>query len=141
MYYFHFVFTDWSDEECIQILRNTASAMTPGYSILVLNEVFLPTKNCPWQQATLDVIMMSSFSGRHRSQRRLQELLTAAGLEVTKFWYPPLVGDSVVTAVRKQDEVDVRIRNPTYHTTTAQYHLPNEYAPLPSTIRLMTDSY
>ena len=100
--------------------------MTPGYSILILNEVILPTEKCPWQHAALDIIMMSSFAGLHRSHRRLHELLTSVGLEDIKFWYPPEIGDGIVQAVVRQNGSDARIGNRTYHSTNAQYNLPNE---------------
>ncbi len=75
--------------------------MTPGYSKLILNDLILPDKDCPWPDAALDIIMMGSFSGRHRSQSQFANLLESAGLEVLKFWYPPRTGDGVVEAMRK----------------------------------------
>lgn len=102
--------------------------MTPGYSILVLNEVILPATNCPWQHAALDTIMMTSFSGLHRSETRFHQLLNSAGLEAIKFWYPPETGDGIVQAVRRVEDFDPRTRKPTYHTTDAHYNLPNEQA-------------
>lgn len=107
----------------MQILRNTVSAMKPGYSKLVLNEVILPVEKCPWQHAALDIIMMTSFSGRHRSETHWRSLLSSAGLTHVTFWYPPDIGDGVIVATR---ELDPRTREPTYHSTNANYTLPNE---------------
>lgn len=124
VYYFHNIFTNWSDDECSQILGNTVSAMTPGYSKLILNEVVLPDKGCSWQHAALDITMMTSFSGLLRTEERWHSLLTSSGLQQIIFWYPPDGADGVIEALR--GEVDLTIRNPTYHATDAEYALPNE---------------
>ncbi|KAL8718544.1 MAG: hypothetical protein Q9225_004334 [Loekoesia sp. 1 TL-2023] len=100
-YYFHFVFTDWGDEKALEILNNTVQAMKPGYSKLIINDVILPNRGCHWQHAALDIIMMSTFSGFHRSEDDFKRLLGQAGLEIEKFWYPPGIGDGVVEAVMK----------------------------------------
>ncbi|KAI4198754.1 MAG: hypothetical protein LQ350_005077 [Teloschistes chrysophthalmus] len=68
IYYSHFVFTDWADPHCRRILRNTAPAMTPGYSKLIINDVILPDTGCHWQHAALDMIMMSTLSGIYRTK-------------------------------------------------------------------------
>ena len=101
-YYFHFVFTDWSDAKAQEILRRTVDAMTPGYSKLIINDVILPNENCSWQHAALDIIMMSTFAGFHRSENDFSRLLGECGLEIVKFWHPPGIGDGVVEAVRKE---------------------------------------
>ena len=60
-YYFRSIFHDWPDEDCIKILKNTAAAMTPGYSKLLMSEFVLPVKDCPLYPALLDINMMGKF--------------------------------------------------------------------------------
>lgn len=57
-YYFRSIFHDWPDADCITILKNTAAAMSPGYSKLLMSEFVLPTTNCPLYPALLDINMM-----------------------------------------------------------------------------------
>ena len=102
--------------------------MTPNYSKLILNEVVHPTAQCSLQHASLDIIMMTSFSGLHRFETHWRNLLTSLGLRDIEFWYPPGLGDGVIEAFRgeQRENIDARIRQPTYHTTDANYTLPNE---------------
>ncbi|KAI0114297.1 S-adenosyl-L-methionine-dependent methyltransferase [Nemania sp. FL0031] len=85
-YYFRSILHDWPDAECIKILKNTAAAMTPGYSKLLLSEFVLPSSNTPLYPALLDVNMMAVLNGMERTEAQFAELLDAAGLKVVKFW-------------------------------------------------------
>ena len=102
--------------------------MTPNYSKIILNEVVYSTAQCSLQNAALDIIMMTSFTGLHRSESHWRSLLASMGLREIKFWYPPGLGDGVIEAIRgeQNENTDLRIRAPTYHTTSANYMLPNE---------------
>jgi hypothetical protein len=102
IYYFHFIFHDWSDEECLKILASTTSAMKPGYSKLLLNEWILPDMNCPLVAAGYDLNMMAMHSTKERSQQDWSDLLSKAGLEVKKFWQPPVDGEGIIEAELKQ---------------------------------------
>ncbi|KAJ5675961.1 S-adenosyl-L-methionine-dependent methyltransferase [Penicillium macrosclerotiorum] len=99
IYYFHFVLHDWPDEMAIEILRNTASAMEPGYSKLIINELILPDIQCSLFDAGLDINMMNLHSGIERSESQWTSILNGAGLEVVKFWYNPGEGPGVIEAI------------------------------------------
>ena len=98
--------------------------MTPGFSKIILNEVILPATKCPWEHATLDIVMMTSLSGGHRTELQWFNLLAEAGLRDVKVWYPPEAGDGVIEAMR-QDDFPLGTRSPTYAIGT-DYKLPNE---------------
>lgn len=102
--------------------------MTPGYSKLIIHEAILPAEHCSWQMAAFDVIMMTTFSGSHRSESAWRSLLTSIGLQDIRFSYPPGMGDGFIEAMRidNDDQIDARVRARTYHTTGARYALPNE---------------
>ncbi|KAL8821791.1 MAG: hypothetical protein Q9191_007240 [Dirinaria sp. TL-2023a] len=128
-YTFHHIFSDWSDDASAKILSKTVAAMTPGYSKLLLHELILPSENCSWQDAALDIIVMTSFSGQHRSENEWRSLLASIGLQNITFWYPPGLGNGIIEAVRGDPdtvESDARTRNPTYHTREGDYALPND---------------
>ena len=95
-YFFHYVLHNWSDHLAVSILRNTASAMKPGYSKLFLKEHILPETNCPLLQTWADLHMMAGHSAGERSEKQFRELLELAGLEVVKFWYAEGNTDGVV---------------------------------------------
>ncbi|KAI1357798.1 S-adenosyl-L-methionine-dependent methyltransferase [Xylaria arbuscula] len=85
-YYFRSIFHDWPDADCITILKNTAAAMTPGYSKLLMSEFVLPASNTPLYPALLDINMMAVLNGMERTEAQFSALLDAAGLKAVKFW-------------------------------------------------------
>ncbi|OTB00823.1 hypothetical protein M426DRAFT_15052 [Hypoxylon sp. CI-4A] len=108
-YYFRSIFHDWSDAECIKILKNTAEAMTPGYSKLLMSEFVLPASNTPLYPALLDINMIGEppldlwtvANGMEWTEAQFTKLLDAAGLEVVKFWSVGAEVEGLVEAVLK----------------------------------------
>ncbi|KAA6411723.1 MAG: hypothetical protein FRX48_05004 [Lasallia pustulata] len=103
VYYTHFVFHDWPDDKCRDILRNLMTAMEPGYSKILLNESVLPNRDCPSFFAAGDINMMSILAGIARTRRQWVELVESVGLEVVKIWTSPHSGDveGVIEAMLK----------------------------------------
>lgn len=84
VYYTHFVLHDFSDDRCRTLLRETAAAMTPGYSRLLLNEIVIPERDCPVAFAASDITMMAVLAGVERSRKHWVSLVESAGLKVTR---------------------------------------------------------
>ncbi|KAH9999722.1 S-adenosyl-L-methionine-dependent methyltransferase [Xylariaceae sp. FL0662B] len=100
-YYFRSIFHDWPDADCIKILKNTAEAMTPGYSKLLMNEFVLPASNVPLYPSLLDINMMAVLNGMERTEAQFTKLLDSAGLKVVKFWSIGAEIEGLVEAVLK----------------------------------------
>lgn len=83
-YYMRNIYQDWPDEQCVQIMRRIAGAMTRGYSKLLIFEWILPVEGVPLYPALLDITMMSILNGRERSEEDWTALLRAAGLKIVK---------------------------------------------------------
>ena len=94
MYFTHFIFHDWSDEVCRDILRNLMPAMTPGYSKILLNEVVLPDMNCGPFFAALDLNMLANLAAMERTKSHWIELVESVGLKVTSVRVSPFPGDA-----------------------------------------------
>lgn len=107
IYFYHFILHDWDDASCRQILANTAAAMKPGYSKLILNEIVLPDKGAPLQMALWDMQMMVMVGGRERTEREWRQLLGSLGLDIVDIWQPPAAmgggsgGEGIIEAVVK----------------------------------------
>ena len=101
IYFFHFIFHDWSDHCCHRILTQIAAAMIPGYSKLILGEFILRDTGTPLLAAGFDLQMMALHSGMERSERQWKTLLNGAGLEVTKISFPQGNEEGVVEAVKR----------------------------------------
>lgn len=74
---------DWSDEVCVNILRNCRSAMSPSGRVLVVDTV-IPPGNGPHGGKVLDVMMMASLPGRERTEVEFQKLFAQAGLRLSR---------------------------------------------------------
>ncbi|CAD6579776.1 MAG: hypothetical protein ASARMPRED_009245 [Alectoria sarmentosa] len=94
VYYTHFVLHDWPDDKCRDILRHLMTAMTPGYSKILLDESVLPDMGCPSSLAAGDINMMSIMAGKERSRRQWLELLHSVGLRLIRVWISPDSGDA-----------------------------------------------
>jgi len=93
LYYTHFVLHDFNDEKCRTLLRQTAKAMTPGYSRLLLNETVLPERDCPAEFAALDLTMLAVLSGIERTRGHWVRLVEEVGLRVLEVRVSPDEGD------------------------------------------------
>ena len=95
IYFFHFIFHDWSDHCCHRILSQVAAAM-----ILILGEFALRDTRTPLLAAGFDLQMMALHSGMERSERQWKSLLHGAGLEVTRVAFPQGNEEGVIEAVK-----------------------------------------
>ena len=85
-YYMHSVLHDWPDVKSREILANIVTAMTPGYSKLLINENVIPSTNAYWESTSLDIVMMAIFSSMERTEKQWHALVGSAGLKITKIW-------------------------------------------------------
>jgi hypothetical protein len=74
---------DWSDDVCVNILRNCRSAMADGGRVLVVDTV-IPPGNAPHGGKVLDVMMMASLPGRERTEAEFGKLFAQAGLRLSR---------------------------------------------------------
>ncbi|CAO2653287.1 Nn.00g026980.m01.CDS01 [Neocucurbitaria sp. VM-36] len=87
-----------SDDECRRILRNIVTAMTPGYSKLLIKELLVPDRNAPWAFTALDVNVMQSLSGQERTGSQFHNLLESAGFKIEGIWGHKNALDVVIEA-------------------------------------------
>ncbi|KAH9991414.1 S-adenosyl-L-methionine-dependent methyltransferase [Xylariaceae sp. FL0662B] len=97
-YYFHAVFHDWPDNVAVDILKNTAAAMKPGYSKLLINDIVIPPTGTSSIQATMDCEMMAALSAHERTEAMWKKLITEAGFKLIKFWKDGRGNESLVEA-------------------------------------------
>lgn len=87
---------DFYNPPCIEILKNTVSAMGPD-SRLIVCDMIVPEKvdveNGPKELYWLDFSLML-ISGKEKTLREFEEIFDAAGLELVKV-YPSALGSTV----------------------------------------------
>lgn len=75
--------------------------MTPGYTKLLIHDIVIPPTNAQPYCTGIDLIMMSFFDARERTQSNWEALVKGAGLKLEKVWSAPGYQDSVLEVVRE----------------------------------------
>lgn len=79
---------DWSDEQCVRILRCCREAMSDRARLLVVDAV-IPIGNMPHPGKVMDILMMVFASGRERTENEFRELFANANLQLTHITTTP----------------------------------------------------
>jgi predicted O-methyltransferase YrrM len=82
-YLLKFVLHDWSDEDCVKILRNTRAAMAQGSVLLVIESV-IPAGNASYPGKLMDVNMLVMTGGRERTESEYGALLERGGFRLRR---------------------------------------------------------
>ncbi|KAI1078792.1 S-adenosyl-L-methionine-dependent methyltransferase [Whalleya microplaca] len=101
IYFMKFIMHDYSDEDCIRILRNVTTAMKPEYSYLVINDFIIPGVGCSLLPAQWDLMMLVSLSAMERTESQWTTLLESAGLHIEGFYQPLGDGQGIIVATLK----------------------------------------
>jgi len=81
-YVFKHVIHDWSDEQCVTILRNVAAGMAPDARVLVA-EIVMPDTTEPHAAKFMDVNMLAMTEGGcERTEAEYTALFESAGLRL-----------------------------------------------------------
>lgn len=91
---------DWPDNQALDILRNVAAGMEPGYSKIWLLDGIVPATNTSKTLAGMDITMMVFLGALERTEKQWHELLGKAGLVITNM-APRSDGFGVVEAMLK----------------------------------------
>ena len=75
---------DWDDESATKILR-TIRAAAPEHARLVILDAVVPPGNEPFGAKWLDLLMLTLFAGRERTENQWQALLADGGFEPVRF--------------------------------------------------------
>lgn len=89
---------DWSDAECIHILKQLVPALRKNYSKVILNEFIVPNQGAHWGLTSLDWQLMACLSARQRTDAEFRALLAAARLKIVDIFKHPQSLDNVIEA-------------------------------------------
>ena len=82
IYYLRIVLHNWTDEQCVLILRNLRNAMTKGYSRVIIHECIMPERGAGSWITTQDLEMMAMFGSAERTEEHYGRLCKEAGLRL-----------------------------------------------------------
>ena len=83
VYLMKMILHDWTDDECVKILRNCRRAMNPGGRVLAAEIVLDPTSG-DWFPYFLDLQILVCLSGGERTEEEFHQLYRSAGLRLTR---------------------------------------------------------
>ena len=85
-YYLRRVLHDYSDAKCIAILERLAAAAAED-TVILISEMIVPTVIGEGELpiVCMDMSMMN-MGGKERSTKQFEDILTAAGLKLSKVW-------------------------------------------------------
>lgn len=79
---------DWSDPQCLRILRCCRAAMSAQARLLVADAV-IPAGNAPHPGKVMDMLMMVFAGGRERTEQEFEALFAQAGLRLQRITPTP----------------------------------------------------
>lgn len=97
-YSLHSILHDWDDERGVKILENLKSALIPGYSRVLLNEIVLSEEHPTLAATSMDMMMLAHMSVRERTEAHWKEIIEKAGLSFVRVYDYPGVAESVIEA-------------------------------------------
>ena len=75
---------DWTEDQCLTILKNCRKAMKKPSSRLLIIEMVLPTGDTPHPGKLLDMVMLAVPGGGERTEEQYGALLGEAGFRLTR---------------------------------------------------------
>ncbi|KAI1360610.1 S-adenosyl-L-methionine-dependent methyltransferase [Xylaria arbuscula] len=95
-YYIRGVLHNHPHDKVLKLLENTKAAMTEE-SVLLIDEMILPTMGAHVDAVSMDLTMMSAFAGMERTETQWSTLLDEAGLKLVKtYLYNPVSHENVM---------------------------------------------
>ena len=79
VYHFRKILHNWSDDECVNLLRQTRKAMSEA-SIILIDEVAIKESQLDWHSCYVDLVMGMFFGARERTLDELERIFKRAGL-------------------------------------------------------------
>ncbi|SNR56595.1 methyltransferase [Actinomadura mexicana] len=81
VYILKHIIHNWGDEQATAILRHCRSAMKGDARVLIIDPV-LPDPGTPHFGWALDLVMLSTLTGKERTRQEFEKILNAAGLRI-----------------------------------------------------------
>jgi hypothetical protein len=76
---------NWPEDSVVEILKSTATAMEPGHSHLLIEEIIVPVRDSGIEEGWMDLIMMS-LGSKQRTVEEWKAVLQKSGLELTSVY-------------------------------------------------------
>ncbi|KGO68559.1 Winged helix-turn-helix transcription repressor DNA-binding [Penicillium expansum] len=97
-YFLHSILHDWCDEDGVRILKNLVPALVRGYSRVLFNEIVISEEKLTLAATSMDLMMLSHFSVRERTEEEWRGILKRVGLRVVRIYTYPGVAESLIEA-------------------------------------------
>ncbi|KAI1085383.1 putative O-methyltransferase [Whalleya microplaca] len=95
-YYLHSVLHDWGDDDCVKILEQLKSALRPGYSKVLINEIVVPGQNPTWPTTSMDQLMFVLGAMQERTEAHWEKIVKRAGFKVVQIYTYEMGSESLI---------------------------------------------
>ncbi|KAI0002385.1 S-adenosyl-L-methionine-dependent methyltransferase [Xylariaceae sp. FL0662B] len=82
-YHFRKILRNWSDGDCVKLLRRAREAMSVG-SVLLVDDVVMKESELDWHACYVDLVMGMFFGTRERTLEEFRAIFDKAGLSMSK---------------------------------------------------------
>jgi SAM-dependent methyltransferase len=103
IYIISFLLMDWTDEDCITIMKNCHRAMVPGGKLLIIEPILEAERSRPFANF-MDIIMLMETSGVVRTEEQWKELVQAAGFAEPDFKPTGALGFDVIESQKTSEQ-------------------------------------
>lgn len=94
------VLHDWTNVQCMQILKGIVDAMSEELVILI-DEMVLPNSRANWLATQLDLAMLTCLAVREMTEDQWYMLVASAGLKIEKIYQcTEEIQDSIIVVVQ-----------------------------------------
>ncbi|KAI9728587.1 MAG: hypothetical protein M1834_007615 [Cirrosporium novae-zelandiae] len=97
-YYIRRIMHDYSDANCVLILKRLAEAMSADSVVLISDMVIPPQCSETNLMAVMSDLAIMSMGGKERTEAGFSKILGLAGLELVKVWKANVEGDALAEA-------------------------------------------
>ena len=87
-YIMKMILHDWSDDECVQILKNLHRCGDPAARVFIVEHI-IPDTHTPEFASLFDMHMMCWGTGRERTEQEYRDLLLQSDWTFVASWFPP----------------------------------------------------
>ncbi|KAK2613239.1 hypothetical protein N8I77_000163 [Diaporthe amygdali] len=92
-----------SEQECVNVLEQLKSAIEPGYSVVLLNEIIVPTQHASWRVTSMDRLVNATHSTNEWTEADIASIIKQAGFKTREMHRCPMVPSTLIEIILDSD--------------------------------------
>lgn len=92
-----------SEQECVTVLEQLKLAVEPGYSVVLLNEIIVPTQHASWRVTSMDRLVNATHSTNEWTEADIASIIKQAGFKTREMHRCPMVPSTLIEIILDSD--------------------------------------